>query len=52
MALPEVREWTENPSRGPKMVGWPFRRCGSGRKALLELREWSEGPSGSPAVVG
>ena len=40
-ALAEVREGSEGPPGGPKVVG-------SGREALPEVRDWSGGPPGGP----
>ena len=39
-ALPEVREWSRGPPKGPGVV----------RKALPDVRQWSGGPLGGPGV--
>ena len=36
----EVREWSAGLPKGPGVVKRPYRKCGSGREALLEVPEW------------
>ena len=53
-ALPEVRKWSVDAPRGPKVVGRPSpslevvgkpsRRSGNGRETNPEVRKWSGDP--------
>ena len=61
-SIPNGREWSRDPTRGPGVVGKPSRMTGSSREtmpevgdgceALPEGREWSGGPTRGPRVVG
>ena len=61
-ALPDVREWSEDPQSYPGVVGRPSgmsgsgredsRMSGSGRESLPDVREWSGGHTGCQGVVG
>ena len=58
-ALPDVREWSGDPSECPGVVERHFRMSampswisGCGREAIPVVQEWSAYPPGLPRVVG
>ena len=46
--VPEIREWSGNPTGGPGVDGRHSQRSGSGREAIPELWEWSGSPPEGP----